>query len=193
MSKFRFIVYTIGIVLLFSSFDVQKCAEALQKAYEEKDYDAYVDAFPDKYENFVNVYGYDKDNFHVLYYDAFKHIKFLFSNDKVLESKVLDKLLSLSFGYIWQADAVNYVIYETKQILLIHPKRFTEYFSGKTDEEVISFIQMAFTCLLSDDPCYLSKYNQLIETYTTYSDRIVKLAKLAFERAKKACDVLVVY
>ena len=36
MSKFKYFTYIIGAILLFSSFDVQKCADALQKAYEEK-------------------------------------------------------------------------------------------------------------------------------------------------------------
>lgn len=68
MNRFRFLIYTIGAVLLFSSFDVKKCADALQKAYEEKDYDTFVDAFPDKYEDFINVYGYDFDNWQKKYY-----------------------------------------------------------------------------------------------------------------------------
>lgn len=102
MSKFKYFTYIIGAILLFSSFDVQKCADALQKAYEEKNYDAFVDAFPDKYGDFVNVYGYDFDNWQkkILYDDANEHISFLFSTDRVLESKVLDKLLSLSYNYV---------------------------------------------------------------------------------------------
>ena len=185
----------VGIVFLLSSFDVQKCANALLKAYEEKDYDAFVDAFPDKYEDFVNVYGYDsKKRTKKLLYDYYaEHLDFLFNNEKVLEENVLNKLLSLSYNYIWNADAVDYVIEGTKQVLLDYPKEMTEYFSKKTDDEVISFIQMALTCLLSDDPGYLSKYDKLIKTYEPYSGRIIKLAKIAFERAKKACDVLVVY
>lgn len=62
MFKFRFMAYMIGAVILFSSFDVQKCADSLKAAYDAKDYDAYVDAFPDKYDDFVKVYGYDHKN-----------------------------------------------------------------------------------------------------------------------------------
>lgn len=68
MNRFKYLTYTIGAILLFSSFDVQKCADALQKAYEENNYDAFVDAFPDKYDDFVNVYGYDFDNWQKKYY-----------------------------------------------------------------------------------------------------------------------------
>ena len=195
MSRFSFIIYMIGTIILLSSFDVQKCADALQKAYEEKDYDAFVDAFPDKYEDFLNVYGYDKKNGqgNPLYDHYVEHLDFLFNNEKVLEENVLNKLLSLSYNYIWRSDAVSQVIYETEKLLLEYPKRFTEYFSGKTDEEVISFIQMALTNIDTDNSYYLKGYYKLLETYTPYSGRIVKLAKIAFERAKKACDVLVVY
>ena len=185
----------IGTIILLSSFDVQKCADALQKAYEEKDYDAFVDAFPDKYEDFVNVYYWDniKNKKMILYDHYVEHLDFLFNSPKVIEGKVLDKLLSLSYNYIWGADAVSQVIYETEKLLLEYPNRFTEYFSGKTDEEVISFIQMALTNIDTDNSYYLKGYYKLLETYTPYSGRIVKLAKIAFERAKKACDVLVVY
>ncbi len=62
MMKIRFVACLIGAVLLLSSFDVQKCADALQKAYEENDYDAFVAAFPDKFENMLEVYGYDYIN-----------------------------------------------------------------------------------------------------------------------------------
>ena len=195
MSRFSFIIYMIGTIILLSSFDVQKCADALQKAYEEKDYDAFVDAFPDKYEDFVNVYYWDniKNKKMILYDHYVEHLDFLFNSPKVIEGKVLDKLLSLSYNYIWGADAVSQVIYETEKLLLEYPKRFTEYFSGKTDEEVISFLQMALTNIDTDNSYYLKGYYKLLETYTPYSGRIVKLAKIAFERAKKACDVLVVY
>ena len=195
MNRLKYLAYIIGAVLLFSSFDIQKRAEALQKAYEEKNYDAFVDAFPDKYEDFGNILGYDGENdkLGLLYHGSEKYIDFLFDNEKVMEDNVLDKLLSLSYNFIWEADAVSFVIMRTMQLLVDYPQKMTEYFSKKTDEEVISFIQMSLTCLLSDNPVYLSEYNRLIETYTAYSDRIVKLAKIAFKRAKQACDVLVVY
>ncbi len=194
MSKFSLIIYMIGIIILLSSFDVQKCADALQKAYEEKDYDAFVDAFPDKYEDFINVYGYDFDNWQkkILYDDANEHLNFLFSNDGVLESKVLDKILSLSYNYVWSStDAVEYVIDGTLQLLLNHPKRMTSYFFKKTDEEVISFLQMA---LIGFFPVYILKHgNELIEIYKPYSKRMVRLLKIACVRAQKATETMVIY
>lgn len=195
MNKFEFVAYLICAVLMFSSFDLQKCIDALQKAYEDKDYKAYVNAFPDKYEDFVNVYGYDSKNRQkkVLYDVYVEHLSFLFDNDLVLDDSVLDKLLNLSYNYIWDADAVEYVIMRTKQLLLEHPQRMTEYFSEKTDGEVTSFLQMALTCLIPEDQGYLSKYHKLVERYTPYSNRIVQCLKIALKRAKKASDVLVVY
>ncbi len=194
MSRLCFITYLMGSIILLFSFDVQKCADALQKAYEEKDYDAFVDAFPDKYEDFINVYGYDFDNWQkkILYDDANEHLNFLLSNDRVLESKVLDKLLSLSYNYIWSStDAGFDVIDGTLQLLLNHPKRMTEYFSKKTDEEVISFLQMA---LIGFFPIYILKHgNELIEIYKPYSKRMVRLLKIACVRAQKATETMVIY
>lgn len=195
MFKFRFMAYMIGTVVLVSSFDVQKCADSLNAAYDAKDYDAYVDAFPDKYEDFVKVYGYDhKNGVKTILYDcSYEHIDFLFSSERVVEQKVLDKLLSLSYGYIWDADAVKYVIMGVKRILFDYPQRMTEYFAGKTDDEVISFLQMALTCLYSDNEYYLEGCRKLVETYTPYSNRIVRLLKVAQEKAKEASEVLVIY
>lgn len=84
MFKFRFMAYMIGAVIMFSSFDVQKCADSLKAAYDAKDYDAYVDAFPDKYEDFVKVYGYDhKNGVKTILYDcSYEHIDFLFSSER---------------------------------------------------------------------------------------------------------------
>lgn len=98
----------------------------------------------------------------ILYDDANEHISFLFSTDRVLESKVLDKLLSLSYNYVWSStDAVEYVIDGTLQLLLNHPNRMTAYFSKKTDEEVILFLQMA---LIGFFPDYILKQgNELVE------------------------------
>lgn len=195
MFKFRFMAYMIGAVIMFSSFDVQKCADSLKAAYDAKDYDAYVDVFPDKYEDFVKVYGYDlkRGEKTILYDCSYEHIAFFFSSERVVEQKVLDKLLSLSYGFIWDADAVNYVITRTEQILLDYPQRMTGYFAGKTDDEVISFLQMALTCLDSDNDYYLEGCRNLVETYTPFSNRIVRLLKIAQEKAKEASEVLVIY
>ncbi len=194
MMKIRFVACLIGAVLLLSSFDVQKCADALQKAYEENDYDAFVAAFPDKFENMLEVYGYDYINGKKILYDHYReHFEFLFSNERVMETKVLDKLLSLSYNCIWDADAVNSLIGGAYQLLVCAPHRMTEYFSEKTDEEVTSFLQLSLTTIDSENDYYLKEYNKLIEIYTLYSDRIVKLLKIAFERAKKASEILVVY
>ena len=45
---------------------------------------AYVDAFPDKYEDFVQVYGYDhKNGVKTILYDcSYEHIDFLFSSER---------------------------------------------------------------------------------------------------------------
>ena len=51
-----------------ASTDAEERLKNYQKAYEEKNYDAFVDAFPDKYDDFVNVYGYDFDNWQKKYY-----------------------------------------------------------------------------------------------------------------------------
>ena len=187
--------YMIGAVIMFSSFDVQKCADSLTAAYDARDYDAYVAAFPDKYEDFVKVYGYDHKNRKkmILYDCADEHIGFFFSDEMVLEQKVLDKLLSLSYGFIWDADAVNYVIRKVRHILFDYPQRMTEYFAGKTDDEVISFLQMALTCLYPDNDYYLKDCQKIVETYTPYSNRIVRLLKVAQEKAKEASEVLVIY
>ncbi len=196
MTKIRFAAYLMGVVLLFSSFNVQKCADALQKAYEEKDYDAFVDAFPNKYEDFVNVYGYDHENRKpmVLCIYGYEHIKFLFSDKRVEETNVLDKILSLSYNYIWDGiDAICCFIDGVYQLLLDNPHRMIEYFSKKTDEEVISFLQLSITNIDSDNTYYIKDYNKLIDTYTPYSSKIVRLLKIAFERAKRASEILVVY
>ena len=99
----------------------------------------------------------------------------------------------MSYGYIWDADAVKYVIMGVKRILFDYPQRMTEYFAGKTDDEVISFLQMALTCLYSDNEYYLEGCRKLVETYTPYSNRIVRLLKVAQEKAKEASEVLVIY
>lgn len=128
----------------------------------------------------------------ILYDDANEHISFLLSTDRVLESKVLDKLLSLSYNYVWSStDAVEYVIDGTLQLLLNHPNRMTAYFSKKTDEEVILFLQMA---LIGFFPDYILKQgNELVEIYKPYSKRMVQLLKIACVRAQKATETMVIY
>ena len=83
--------------------------ERLNNAFTKKDWLTFVDCFPKSFTEFMEVYGYDTVTGAKPMYDvAYEHIKFLFSDNRILESENLDKLLQLTYGSYWDADATSF-------------------------------------------------------------------------------------
>lgn len=168
-------VLTIGV-----KGDLDEIAQRLVDSYEKQDYEAFMEAFPDDYDTFYELYGFDsKNGGKPLYYIGMEHVFFFFKEEDVIAHRYLGKLLSLSEGFIWDADAPNFFTDGCNKILHAFPDEITEFLNEKTDEEVVSFLRL---CILTGFPTYdhyIEDYDALSKEYASYSERIVALLKTA--------------
>lgn len=121
---------------LVSSEEIIRKSERLKELYvksiSEEDKDEYrllfFNEFPNTFKEFHKLYGYgvaagdfsyDSLSFpRPLYRDSYDHISTFFDLDSVLEKDVFcGKLIRLSMGGVWDADAVNYLKHSIQNIL----------------------------------------------------------------------------
>ena len=149
--------------------------------YTEKDWALFVEAFPKSFDEFINLYGYDGDEMSLLYHEAYDHIAFLFSDDRILEPECLDMLLKLTHGFYWQADAATYLHMHVESMLKAHPDLISAFLKDKDDDLVKDFLKCAIaTCHPEpENTVYYNKYLKLVELYEDRSPKIVRLFKAA--------------
>lgn len=149
--------------------------------YTEKDWALFVEAFPKSFDEFINLYGYDGDEMSLLYHEAYDHIAFLFSDDRILEPECLDMLLKLTHGFYWQADAATYLHMHVESMLKAHPDFISAFLKDKEDDLVKDFLKCAIaTCHPEpDNTVYYNEYLKLVELYETRSPKIARLLKAA--------------
>lgn len=172
-------------------FDIESTASKLNNAYKYDDYEAFVDAFPTNFEDFLNLYGYDKfEGGRILYYDSCKHIQYLFSERRIIDSNRLDLLINLSYGFKWGVDASSCLQDESQRLVKNYPQNIAEWLILKKDSDIISFFRMCLTELIKDYSTDL--YNTFIKEYSPISPRITKLIKAAYVLALEDSDKIVV-
>ena len=169
-----------SMVLFAQGIDLER----LNKAFTQKDWLAFVDCFPKSFTEFMEVYGYNTVTGAKPMYDvAYEHIKFLFSDNRILESENLDKLLQLTYGSYWDADAPSYLGLEINCSLIQHPAMFSKYLEDKPDMVVKDFLKCAIATP-HPEPENSDYYEELMDTirlYEKYSSKIAKLFRIAHE------------
>lgn len=167
-------------------------ANALKESCD-KDYESFVDAFPSTYTNFLDLFGFDYNTGgHVLYDNSSRYISFFFSDKRVLEHKNLDKILGISYGFRWDADAPNYLIHHTLELSTKYPEEIISFLNEKPEDDRISFFKLCLTCLYPDHPYYLKDYHSLLQLYESYSSEYGELIKKAFKLAAEDSKTLVI-
>lgn len=159
--------------------------EAFLPEYTVKDWVLFVEAFPRSYDEFINLYGYNDDEFELalLYYEANDHIEFLFSDDRILEPVCLDMLIKLTNGFYWQADAAAYLSMHIQSMLKDHPDLMSTFLKDKDDYLVKDFLKCAISTPHPEpeNTVYYNEYLKLVEQYKNRSPKIVRLFKAAHE------------
>lgn len=168
------------------SISLESQADALIQAYDNNDYEAFAKAFPSSYTNFLDLFGYDIDgkSENILYHKSWSFITFFFSDSRVLEGTNLDKILGISYGFKWDADAPSLFIGHTIDLSLKHPQEIIGYLDTRTDSDKISYFKLCLACLLPDHPDYLKeRFYPLLHLYETYSFRYAELIRAAYVKA----------
>ena len=158
--------------------------EELEHSYIQKDWSSFADNFPETFSDFMEIYGYDiNKGAKPLYYVAFEHISFLFSDERIMEDKYLDKLLILTEGYYWDADATSYLGKGIEDIIKGEPEMIAEYMIDKPDILIKYFLKSAIATPYPEpeNTPYYQDYLATKKLYEVISPRIVRLFEMAHQ------------
>ena len=156
--------------------------EILREAYAQKDWKAFVDNFPQTFVEFVDLYGCDLDKGpKPLYEGNMTHIFFIFSDDRIREKQYLEWLLKLTEGYMWEADAVNWLGYNIELMIDSYPELISDFMKDKPDDLVKDFFKSAIASPhpVPDNTGYYTSLLEKIKLYEELSPRIVLLMMVA--------------
>lgn len=153
--------------------------------FPSKDWLAFADEFPKTYDDFMKLYGYDQETGHAapLYHEAYDHISFLFSDDRILQPEYLTRLLTLTHGFYWEADAPSILRMHIESMLKDYPDLISDFMKDKDDDLVKDFLKCAIATPHPEpeNTHYYNEYLKLVELYEDRSVKIVKLFKTAHE------------
>lgn len=156
--------------------------EILREAYAQKDWKAFVDNFPQTFVEFVDLYGCDLDKGpKPLYEGNMTHIFFIFSDDRIREKQYLEWLLKLTEGYMWEADAVNWLGRNIGLMIDGYPELISDFMKDKPDDLVKDFFKSAIANPhpVPDNTGYYTSLLEKIKLYEELSPRIVLLMMVA--------------
>lgn len=176
------VLFLISVFSCISLMAQNPKVEILREAYAQKDWKAFVDNFPQTFVEFVDLYGCDLDKGpKPLYEGNMTHIFFIFSDDRIREKQYLEWLLKLTEGYIWEADAVNWLGYNIGLMIDSYPELISDFMKDKPDDLVKDFFKSAIANPhpVPDNTGYYTSLLEKIKLYEELSPRIVLLMMVA--------------
>lgn len=176
------VLFLISVFLCISLMAQNPKVEILREAYAQKDWKAFVDNFPQTFVEFVDLYGCDLDKGpKPLYEGNMTHIFFIFSDDRIREKQYLEWLLKLTEGYMWEADAVNWLGYNIGLMIDSYPELISDFMKDKPDDLVKDFFKSAIANPhpVPDNTGYYTSLLEKIKLYEELSPRIVLLMMVA--------------
>ena len=176
------VLFLISVFSCISLMAQNPKVEILREAYAQKDWKAFVDNFPQTFVEFVDLYGCDLDKGpKPLYEGNMTHIFFIFSDDRIREKQYLEWLLKLTEGYMWEADAVNWLGYNIGLMIDSYPELISDFMKDKPDDLVKDFFKSAIANPhpVPDNTGYYTSLLEIIKLYEELSPRIVLLMMVA--------------
>lgn len=176
------VLFLISVFSCISLMAQNPKVEILREAYAQKDWKVFVDNFPQTFVEFVDLYGCDLDKGpKPLYEGNMTHIFFIFSDDRIREKQYLEWLLKLTEGYMWEADAVNWLGYNIGLMIDSYPELISDFMKDKPDDLVKDFFKSAIANPhpVPDNTGYYTSLLEKIKLYEELSPRIVLLMMVA--------------
>ena len=164
-------------------------AEILIDAYSKKDYEIFAFGFPTSFQEFWDLFGWNSDakTGNVLYERNVDFLEYFFSDERVLKTENLNKLVSISKSYRYEVEAPDLLSRLARILIRTYPQEIALYLEVKDDEEIVSFFRL---CLYSgsdyySSDCYKRKYNALVKALRPYSLKMESYLRSAYESFKQ--------
>ena len=159
--------------LCFFANQIKAAKGSSGKIYQEH----FFSIFPNTYTELVEVYGYNPaSNSCNLYDSGMVHIIQIFFNLKYIpDSLFIERLINLSIGASWEADAVNYVQHGMIKQMETTPELFLQKLDKRNDNEIEVFWRFYFDGPVKQDkiPAFLNKFRNTHNKQLKVIERIL--------------------
>ena len=125
------------------SSDLKNAFSNLEKENNLKNQSAYFELFPNTFDGFLEMFGFENGKAAPLY-DGYDYVQVLFQLDRISKKKQMKKWIEISIGGKWEADAVNYFQNNLQPRILKNIDLTYDLLSKRTDKEIESFFYFFF-------------------------------------------------
>ncbi|WP_321480952.1 hypothetical protein [uncultured Bacteroides sp.] len=158
-------------------------ADFLKEAYSKNNYFVFFKEFPDTFEDFLSLYGFDDEKGAMPFYSCYdKHVRFFFDSYDLNKEKFIPKLFNLAKEGHWEADATGLLRDKISDFIKKHSKDMVEYLETKPDDEVVPFWHYVFDGSSRNNPVSDAKFNTIYKLIKAINKKQANILKEEFLR-----------
>lgn len=117
----------------------------LKEAYSKNNYFTFFELFPNTFNDFLELYGYDDImGEKPLYNVCEEHINFFFNSYEFNRKEFIPKLFNVIKDAYWEADAPSYLQKNVSELIKLHTTDFVDYLNIYPDRDVKRFWHFVF-------------------------------------------------
>lgn len=162
---------------------VEKIVEYGENLSKVENQEKYFYYFPDDFETFVKVFGYDEDDdteFSPLYLEAEKYIAlFFYKLDQISPNLKINKIVNICYSGKWQADSVSFFQSLLHSEVRGNLDNYIKVLSNMENSDIIGFWRFYFDGPHPDN--YQKDFEELYQRYRAENVKVAELMKKAFE------------
>lgn len=142
---------------------LEQTAKKLTGLHDSKSCKEFIDAFPNTFQDFNQLYGYDDaEGARKLFSKCEEHISYFFNCSEVSDLEKLNKVIKVGIDGKWDADAIGMFADLSFGLLKVHPNETKEILDKLPDEKASSFWFFMFDGPHPNDKQNVEKVNVII-------------------------------
>lgn len=158
----------------------------LKEFYSKNNYFGFFKSFPNTFDEFLKLYGFDDDKGEMpLYQEGEKHINFFFGSYELNKEYFVPKMFNLAKEGHWEADAPSILQNKIEEFINLNAKESVTYLATKPDEEVMRFWYFVFDGSGKYDLQNKKKFETLYKKINLFDKKQGKLLKEEFDKMYK--------
>lgn len=162
-------------------------ANQLKEAYSKNNYFGFFKLFPNTFDEFLKLYGYDdeKGENNILALVCEDHIDFFFASYELNKESFIPKMFNLVKVGHWEADAPSTLQDNIEKFIKLHTKEVIDYLITKPDIEVTGFWYFVFDGSSRNDLQNKDKFNNIYQKINSLDKKQGLILKSEFEKMYK--------
>ena len=156
-------------------------AKKLTELYDNKNCQKFFDSFPNNFEEFYQLYGFDEEKGANILFSETEHITYFFDCSEVSDQEKLKKVIKIGINGKWEADTIWMFQEASFKLIKNYPDETKENLDNLTDEKAASFWYFLFDGPHPTDKESVKKFDMLKDRLGKDS----KQAKLLSEQFQK--------